>query len=94
MADETGSAGMAGSGKFGARADVLRGALTWNYFYVLFGFALSIEGTFIQMLPVPFPWNIVMFLGTGWITYRLVFHNGRCQDELIKWKNAIENTPR
>jgi hypothetical protein len=85
---------MTGSGQFGARAAILRAPASWSYFYVLLGFALSIEGTIIQMLPLPSSWlNIAVFLIVGYVTYRLVLFSGSCQDRLIRWKERIENTP-
>jgi hypothetical protein len=94
MADETGRAQMMGEGKFGARADILTGPMTWSFLYVLFGFALSIEGTLIQMIPLRCPWNIVTFLVIGGISCYLVLFSGSCRDKIIELKCWIENKPR
>jgi hypothetical protein len=94
MADDTGRAQMTGEGKFGARADILTGPMTWSYFYVLFGFALSIEGTLIQMIPLQFPWNIVTFVVISGITCYLVLFSGSCRDKIVELKGWIENKHR
>jgi hypothetical protein len=86
---------MAGSGQFGARAGIRRGPATWAYFYVVLGFALSIEVAIIQMISFLSSWlNLILFLIVGCVTGGLVLFSGSCQDRLIRLKGRIENTPR
>ena len=41
---------------------VKRANESWTYIYVVLGFALSIEGTIIQMFdPIKFPWNVLLY---------------------------------
>jgi hypothetical protein len=77
-----------------ATLQAIRGPISWGYFYILLGFAISIEGTIIQMTPLRFPWNILLFLTIGCTTGYLILGNGWCQDKLVGLKERIENTPR
>jgi hypothetical protein len=44
-----------------ANPGVVRGPESWNYIYRFLGFALAIEGTTIGMVPLSFPWNIIVY---------------------------------
>jgi len=95
MANEPAREELTGNGTFTARAQIIRGAISWSYFYIFLGFALSIEGTVIQMIvPLLFPCNILLFLVVGGITVYLVLFSGWFQGKLIGWKNWYENIPR
>jgi hypothetical protein len=72
--------------------NVVRGPRSIDFFgAVVFGFAIQIEGTIIQMLPPSFvfPCNLITFALLGFITYRLLFIK-RVQDKLIEWRVSFE----
>jgi hypothetical protein len=73
---------------------VKRGPESWAYIYVALGFALTIEGTIIQMLPPAFPWNLLTYFVIGAITFYQFIFNGRFQDKLIGVKFRYENQAR
>ncbi len=75
-------------------ARVLRDKESWNFLYVAFGFAVSIEGTVIGMMGLNFPNNGMLYALAGGITAYLFMFNGQAQDKLIGWKERHENTPR
>jgi hypothetical protein len=77
-----------------ATLQVIRGPISWGYFYILLGFAISIEGTIIQMTPLRCPWNIILFVAIGCATGYLILRKGWCQNKLVELKERIENTPR
>jgi hypothetical protein len=61
-----------------------RGEISWNYFYIALGFALSIWGTIIQMMDfLHFPCNVLLYVVTGAGLFWL-FLNGRFQNKLIE----------
>jgi hypothetical protein len=74
-----------------AYAQARQGPESWNYVYIFLGFALSIEGTIIQMLPPEFPLNLVLYLVFGAPTWWLFMHSGRFQSRLRVWKESHEN---
>jgi hypothetical protein len=74
-----------------AYAQAQQGPESWSYVYIFLGFALSIEGTIIQMLPVKFPLNLILYLGFGVFTWWLFMQSGRFQNRLRHWKNSHEN---
>jgi hypothetical protein len=62
---------------------------------VALGFALAIEGTIIQMItPLLFPWNILVFVVVGALTFWALLFNGRFQDKLIGLQIGYENKAR
>ncbi len=76
-------------------ADVRRGPISWNYFYIALGFALAISGTIIQMVDiVHFPCNVLLYVVTAASLFWLFLFNGRFQNKLIELKSRYENRPR
>jgi hypothetical protein len=72
-----------------------RGSQSWTYIYMALGFALAIEGTIIQMItPLGFPWNLVVYVALGAITFWLFFFCGWFQNKLIGLQISYENKPR
>ena len=71
-----------------------RGPESWNYIYFVLGFALTIEGTICDMVPLPFPWNLIAFVIVGAITFWLFIESGWFQNKLIGWKAAYEQRAR
>ena len=70
-----------------------RGPISWNYFYIALGFALSIWGTIIQMMDfLHFPYNVLLYVVTGAGLFWL-FLFSRFRNKLIGWKNSYENRP-
>jgi hypothetical protein len=82
------------SGSFRGNARVRRGDESWAYIYVALGFALSIEGTIVQMLFFERPWNAVLYLALMVGTVRLFVFSGQFQDWLFGLKERVENMPR
>ena len=66
---------------------VRRGQNTWNFIYIMLAFALSIEGTVIQMIPDFFPWNILAYVVVGTATAWLFLDNGWFQNKLVGWRS-------
>ena len=75
-------------------ATVTRGPISWSYFYLVFGFALAIEGTVIQMTPLLFPDNVATFAAVGLATGYLCLWNGKSQNALLRLRNWYETKPR
>jgi hypothetical protein len=76
-------------------ATVVRGPESWTFIYVLLGFALTIEGNFIQMIrPLEYPWNLVVFLAAMLVTVWLFIFSGRFQNWLIGMKIKYERKAR
>jgi hypothetical protein len=81
--------------KLTASIKMLHGKDSWAYFYVALGFVSAIEGAIIQMItPIVFPWNIIMCVALGVVTFSLFICSPWFQDRLIGLKNRYENTPR
>ena len=81
--------------KIGVSMGVKRRPESWNYIYVMLGFALAIEGTIIGMItPLLFPWNVIAFAVIGFVTFRLFINNGWFQNKLISMKIKYENKER
>ena len=65
------------------------------YIYVALGFALSIEGTIIQLItPLLFPWNLITYLVLGAATTWLFLDNAWFQNKLVVWKASYEDKAR
>jgi hypothetical protein len=49
----------------------IRGPDSWMFIDMVLGFALSIEGTILQMIPFQFPYNLFLYValmaGTFWL---------------------------
>lgn len=76
-------------------ATVTRGRESWNFIYIFLGFALTIEGTILQMIdPLRFPLNLIAYLALGAVTSWLFILSGRFQNMLIRMKNSYESIPR
>ncbi|MGO9845258.1 MAG: hypothetical protein ACLPKT_01245, partial [Methylocella sp.] len=73
---------------------VNRGPETWTFIYIVLGFALSIEGTIMRMLPLPFPWNVIAYVILGLVTFRLFINYGPFQNWLVKIKTKYEGKAR
>jgi hypothetical protein len=74
-------------------ATVRRGPESWAYIYVALGFALTIEGTFIDMA-LPFPWNLLSYLVVGALTLWMFLFNGWFQNKLIGLRARYEDASR
>ena len=79
-------------------AVVVRGAPSWSYIYITLGFAITIGGTLITMVPpdkLPFPWNAGCFIvAIGVLTWLWVFDGLRFQDRLLRLEQWYENRAR
>jgi hypothetical protein len=76
-------------------ATVTRGRESWNFIYIFLGFALTIEGTLLQMIdPLRCPFNIIAYLALGAVTSWLFLLSGWFQNMLIRMKNSYEKIPR
>lgn len=68
-----------------------RGPASWAFIYVALGFALSIEGTILQMFePLRFPYNLFAYLAFAAATVWLFIFNGWFQNKLLVIKNRYE----
>ena len=76
----------------GTKLTVQRGKDSWNYFYVMLGFALAIESNVIAMAtpPIVFPCNIILFVLVFLITGWAILFNERFQDWLLTLKIRYE----
>jgi hypothetical protein len=78
-----------------AEPTVIRGEKSWNFIYIALGFALTIEGTVIQMFtPLTFPCNLLLYALGAAATAWLFICNGRFQNRLITMKKTYESRPR
>jgi hypothetical protein len=75
-------------------AKVKRGQASWNYIYLTLAFALTFEGTIIQMIPFPFPFNVVVYALAFVGTCCLFLLSGGFQNRLIGWKASYEDKAR
>ena len=74
---------------------VKRASDSWTYIYVVLGFALSIEGTIIQMIDViKFPSKLIVYFVVGGVTVFKFLFSGSFQNRLIGWKASYENVER
>jgi len=74
---------------------IRRGPESWNYIYVALGFAISIEGSVVQMIDsIKAPLNILLFVVAAVISVWFFFFNGWFQNKLIGWKAAYEGRSR
>ena len=81
--------------KVGIEAKTIRGVESWTFIYIALGFALSIEGTLLQMIePLRFPYNIMAYLAVMAATFWLFILNGWFQNKLIGAKNRYESKAR
>ena len=74
-------------------AKIRRGPESWAYIYIALGFALTIEGTTIDMA-LSFPWNLLSYLVVGALTVWLFLFNGWFQNKLIGIKAKYEAAAR
>jgi hypothetical protein len=76
-------------------ATVVRGPESWTFIYVLLGFALTIEGNFVQKIkPLEYPWNFFVFLAAMLVTVCLFIFSGPFQNWLIGMKIKYETKAR
>jgi hypothetical protein len=73
---------------------VKRGPQSWNYIYIMLGFALSIEGSVIQMIQAPPLWSIVSYLVTAVITAWAFLDSRWMHDKLVRLKIRYEEKER
>jgi hypothetical protein len=74
---------------------VTRRPESWTFIYVVLGFALTIEGTIVQMIePMRFPCNVVVYVGLMALTFWLFICNGPFQNKLLGMKQRYEDKPR
>jgi hypothetical protein len=64
------------------RPEVKRAGESWNYIYIFLGFALTIEGTFIQMFNLDAVSNLVLYLPAIAVTWYLFLHDGWFHNKL------------
>jgi len=80
-----------------AEPKIIRGEKSWQFIYIALGFSISIEGTFIQMIPLHllnFPRNIIFYGVVASITFWLFISNGRFQDRMLRMKKSYEDRPQ
>jgi len=76
-------------------AEIRRGPGSWPFFYIVLGFALSIEGTCLQMIePLRFPYNIICYGALMAGTFWLFICNAWFHGKLIGIKGRYENKAR
>ena len=75
-------------------AKVQRGQDSWNFIYIVLGFALSIEATIVGMTPLRFPWNIILYVVIWFVTFQSSINNGSFHNKLLGWKNSYESKAR
>jgi hypothetical protein len=85
----SGSAHASGS----ADMTVRRGEKSWNYIYVALGFVLTFEGTIITMIPLRFPFNVLLYILMMINTSALFLLSGWFQNKLLGWKAGYEGRP-
>jgi hypothetical protein len=73
---------------------VKRGKETWNYIYIMLGFAISIEGSVVQMLQMSPLWSIGSYLVIATITTWSFLDNRWVHDKLVRLKNRYEEKER
>jgi hypothetical protein len=86
---ETGTYRMSGGD---AGLTVQRSQASWNYLYVILGFALAIESNIISMStpPVVFPYNLIIFALASLVTIRAILFNELVQNWLLEVKAQYE----
>jgi hypothetical protein len=71
---------------------VKRAKISWNYFYITLGFALTISGTIIQMLDfLHFPCNLLLYVVTAAVLFWLFLRSRWFRNELIGLQHRIES---
>jgi hypothetical protein len=75
-------------------AEIRRGPDSWMFIYIALGFALSIEGNILQMIPLRFPYNPFLYVALMTATSWLFICNGWFQNKLIWMKGLYENKAR
>jgi hypothetical protein len=76
------------------RLGIRRGPESWQYIYIALGFAISIEGTIITMLPIERPFNLSTFIIFAVVTGWYFLNNKWLQNALIEFKGKIEDKIR
>ena len=71
-----------------------RGQESWTFIYITLGFAISIEGTVISMMPLSFPWNVIIYVIVAFLTGWAWIESGWVQNKLIGLKNKYEDKLR
>ena len=84
---ETGSYAISGND---AKLTVERSKDSWNYLYVMLGFALTIESSVIPMFTPVFPRNFILFVLVALITGWAFLFNERFQNWLLEVKTRYE----
>jgi uncharacterized membrane protein len=75
-------------------AEIRRRSDSWMFIYVALGFALSIEGTFLQMIePLRFPYNLIFYTAFIAVTTWLFICNRWFQNKLIALKRRYKDKP-
>jgi hypothetical protein len=69
----------------------IRGPDSWMFIYMVLGFALSIEGTILQMIPFQFPYNLFLYVALMAGTFWLFNCNAWFHGKLIGIKGRYEN---
>lgn len=69
---------------------VQRGSQSWDYIHVFLGFALAIEGEIIQMFELGLPWNLLIYVTLGVLTWYLFRHDPWFQNKLTGWRGRHE----
>jgi hypothetical protein len=85
---ETGSHAISGND---AKLTVQRSKDSWNYLYVMLGFALTIESSVIPMFTTKFPRNFILFVIVALITCWAFLFNERFRNWLLEVKTSYEN---
>jgi hypothetical protein len=72
----------------------VRGRPSWDYFYIMLGFALTIGSTVVSMLPLKFPCNIIAFALFAVLTVWAFIESKWLHNKMISLKNSYENKAR
>ena len=75
-------------------AKVQRGQESWTFIYITLGFAISIEGTVISMMPLSFPWNVIIYVIVAFLTGWAWIESGWVHNKLLGIKARYETKAR
>ena len=77
----------------GATALVKRGAVSWAYLTLL-AFVVTIESVIIgMMIPIGFPWNLILFVVIAGVTGRLFLVSEMVRGKLADFAKLYEDGP-
>ena len=83
-----------GEGGVTVDAKVQRGQESWTFIYIALGFAISIEGTVISMMPLSFPWNVIIYVIVAFLTGWAWIESDWVHNKLLGIKARYETKER